>query len=91
MVRYTRPSGDATRTRLLQEFYRRHEYPPTYQELADALGLKINAIRHNVDVLIATGMLSRARGKSRGIRLTQKALDELTAQEPSHTGAEVAS
>ncbi len=84
MARYTRPSGDATRTRLLSEFQRRGDYPPTYQELADALGFKINAIRHNVDVLIADGMLTRIPRHSRGVRLTQKAIDTLR---PEHLPA----
>jgi predicted ArsR family transcriptional regulator len=69
MVLYRRPGGDATRARILHEFEQSPQLPPTYQELADKLGVRVNSIKHHVGLLIADGKLVRTPHKSRGVTL----------------------
>jgi len=71
MPRYRRPRGNAMRARLLKEL-QASDIVPTYDELAETLGINVNAVRYHVRVLAADGVLTVQPHSSRSIRLTKE-------------------
>ncbi len=56
----------------LQEHIARRGYPPTVRELAQAVGLRTpSAVHYHLDRLERLGMIERAPGRSRAIRIVQ--------------------
>jgi len=58
-------AGDWRRRRILrfiQEFGRREGYPPSYREIAGALGLGVSTVSYTVSVLEQDGSLRRRPG-----------------------------
>jgi repressor LexA len=55
----------------LQNYFKRHGYPPTIREIAEHIGAKWNhGVEKHLQALERKGYISRARDKSRGIQLT---------------------
>ncbi|MEP9376183.1 hypothetical protein ABLE91_05675 [Aquabacter sp. CN5-332] len=53
---------------------------PTFQEIADGIGLKTRSAVHRiVDILVSEDLISRALGRPCSIRLTAKAMCEDTS------------
>ena len=48
-------------------------YPPTFRELAEALGLSKNGARYHLHALERAGLIERDKKVSRGIRIVQSA------------------
>ncbi len=67
--------GEEMRSRLLSELHAHPQRPPTYKELAASLGIKPNAVRHHIDVLVGQGFVAREPRVSRSFRLTGKHKD----------------
>jgi repressor LexA len=54
----------------LQDYQERFEYPPTYNELCQFLGLRSKGSLHkHIQALIQTGLVEPTQGQQRGIRL----------------------
>ena len=60
---------------VIRRHIRRDGRPPTLREIADAMGWNsTNAVRYQLDILEAEGLISRTRSKpvtSRGIRIRE--------------------
>lgn len=69
MARHRRSAGETTRARIIAAYAAAPQLPPTYQEIADALGEHVNNVKYHVDVLVEEGILIRTPRKARGISL----------------------
>ena len=56
----------------VETFRRRHGYPPTFREIASALGISsTSVVSYHLRILEEKGLLERAPGLSRGLRLAE--------------------
>lgn len=59
--------------RIVSEHVEIHGWAPTYREICDALGLvslQTNAVKDHLDALVRKGLLTRAPGFARALRIT---------------------
>lgn len=70
MAQFTRPQGEALRSRIVDAFQRSPQHPPTHQELADELRVRVNTITYHERLLIRDGILIKEPGIARGVRLS---------------------
>ena len=68
--------------REIETFIRRHNYPPTMQELADVLGITPASTHDQVNQLVRKGYLKREARKARGISVVKKAKDSVARLVP---------
>ena len=61
----------------LRRFINRRGIPPTFQELADILGISPPSLRDQVSQLVRKGYVKRAARKARGLTVLRDATDEL--------------
>lgn len=69
----------AHQTRTLREieaYIRRHQFAPTIQELAAALGISAASVHEQVNQLVAKRYLRRVEGKTRGLVVLRKWQDK---------------
>jgi repressor LexA len=55
----------------VERFLARHRYPPTAQEVGDALGIAAASAHELISQLVQKGYLAREPGKARGLRVLQ--------------------
>ncbi|MBN1285226.1 MAG: repressor LexA [Anaerolineae bacterium] len=68
----------------LRHYIRENQYPPTYEEMQDALGFSSKShVDYHLKVLAHKGYIEQEPGKSRGIRLTDKGWGDQHPMRPS--------
>jgi repressor LexA len=80
-IRQITPSQERV-LRAVARFIRKHNYPPTLQELADGLSLAGPSVYEQVNQLVKKGYLQRDAGKARGLKVLRQpdgAVAELVA------------
>lgn len=65
--------------RAITQFIRKHNYPPTLQELADGLAMAGPSIYEQVNQLVKKGYLKRDAGKARGLKVLKQP-DDIVAE-----------
>lgn len=54
----------------------KHGYPPSRSQMAKRLGVTKNAVQQRMDRLVREGIIQRAPGVSRGIKVNRQRLNE---------------
>jgi repressor LexA len=63
----------------LQEFIYDNRFPPTIREIGERVGISsTSVVKYNLDALEKKGFIERDRDISRGIRLAESLLDQIT-------------
>jgi len=58
----------------IQGYVEGHGYPPTVREIRDVSGFaSTNTVQYHLDRLVEMGLLTKVRGKSRTLRITDEA------------------
>lgn len=70
-IRQITPSQERV-LRAVSRFIRKHNYPPTLQELADALSMAGPSVYEQVNQLVKKGFLQRDAGKARGLKVLRQ-------------------
>jgi DNA-binding MarR family transcriptional regulator len=53
-------------------YHDQHSYPPTQQEIADALRIPKTTVNRSIERMELLNMVRRVRGKQRGLRLISR-------------------
>jgi hypothetical protein len=64
------PPGALAALRAIAMFQRTTGAPPTYRDVGQALGIRVQAVVNHFDALERCGCVTRKRGTARGVRLT---------------------
>jgi len=64
--------------REIDQYVRRHGFPPSIQELADILGITPASVHDQVNQLVRKGYLQRAAGKARGLAVVRRPDDAVS-------------